>query len=247
MISATPSASAAERAQRLAGGPPAAPGREQEPEPRGEPAVVARLLDEERRRRRRGPATNISRSAAARLPARSQRERDRAPAASPSARRWRRSPRSPGEVESRPLSSAAAAPARRPATRVISRPRTTAMAHDQSAAMRRMSSRSEPGSASRPAVQQQEALGPVDPDVAVEVGAARPPVRDVAVAALVDRQRGRQERDVEDERSERRRGERPPRGAFAGMIRDAHGSTLDGDAETTAPRTCRARGPPSTS
>ena len=43
---------------------------------------------------------------------------------------------------------AAAAPARRPARFVTSSPSTTAIAQDHSAAMRRMSSRSEPGSAS---------------------------------------------------------------------------------------------------
>ena len=104
-----------ERAQRLAGGPPAAPGREQQPEPDGEPAVVARLLDEEggsgeearRRTSRRSPPRSCQRAVSA-----SATSAGSVAISSPLAVK----PSITGDVESRPLSSAAAAPARRPAT-----------------------------------------------------------------------------------------------------------------------------------
>ena len=213
-----------ERAQRLAGRPPAAPGREQEPEPRGQPAVVARLLDEEGGSGEEAGGEHHAQPAA-HLPARGQRERHE--------RRQRRHQLAVGReaLDHRRGREQAAEQCGRRARAATGHLRHQQTEHDGDGArpQRRHQADVEPVRPRQglgPAVEQQEPLRPVDPDVAVEIRAARPPARDIPVAALVDRQRSGQERDVEDERGECRRGEHPPGGALARVIRDTHEPTL---------------------
>ncbi len=186
-----------ERAERFAGRAPAAPGGQQEPDAGREAAVVAGLLDEHAGTREETGGDHQP-EAPAHLPARGERQRDQG--------RERGHQLAVGR-EALDHGRAREQPAEQRGCRsgtAAGQVRDEQPQHDGDCAgpQRRHQADVEPVRARQrlgPAVEQQQPLRPVDPDVAVQVCPGRPPARDVAITALVDRQRGRQKRQMQDE------------------------------------------------